>query len=195
MQEKTKEKGEQVMIERQEKLPQEQLEQAIRQPLPNEQLFQARLKANDYVVNYLRSLLFLSAGALLVTMIFLKEVLGVNAEFTLLQFLVPTAWILFALCIMFCVLGFGRITYNLDKPDMNTGRSGLPKAFLAGSETMVPAARGAIWTFVLATAAIVTFSSVNYPLFFKDSYSPKTPTAICAEATTAMVANATSGMD
>ena len=30
------EKGEQAMTERQEKLPQEQLEQAIRQPLPNE---------------------------------------------------------------------------------------------------------------------------------------------------------------
>src|SRR5216684_6339651 len=91
-------------------LSEDQLKQVIAGPLPNDQLFKARIKANDYVADYLKQLMVLSTGTLVLTIIFLKDVLGPNAGSASLPFLVPVAWILLGASIFFCVLGLARLT-------------------------------------------------------------------------------------
>ena len=149
--------------------------------LPSDQLFQARLRANDYVVSYLKQLVVLSSGTLVLTITFLKDVLGQHAGSAVFTWLVPIAWGLLAICVFFCVWGLGRITYNLDVPDMEPGRSGLPKAFLAGSKTMVPPADTAIWSFATAMGLLAIFAVVNYSLFFQDKNTSAVATALRAE--------------
>ena len=50
------------MRQQNHKLNEEQLKQALAGPLPNDQLFKARIKANDYVADYLKQLILLSTG-------------------------------------------------------------------------------------------------------------------------------------
>ncbi len=133
------------------------------EPLDSQQLFQARLKANDFVVEYLKQLITLSSGTLVLTVTFFKDVLGLRASAgPLLQ----VAWIAFALCVVMSVLAIGQTTRNLDVPDTEIGKSGYKRAFLAGSENIISAARAAMFFFALGVLSLAVFAIVNLsPLF------------------------------
>ena len=76
------------------------------------------------------------------------------------------AWTFFVLAIIFCLIGLGHVTYNLDKPDMRKGKSGLTRAFLAGSEVVQPFAKYAIWSFGTGAVSFLIFAVANFMSFF-----------------------------
>ena len=131
-------------------------------PLPSEQLFQARLKANDFVVEFLKQLITLASGTLVLTITFIKDILGPHASDAVWGWLVPLAWISFALCIVMSVWSIGRATKNLDTPDMAVGASGQLKAFMGGSQVVALHSLVAIGAFCLGMASLAAFAGLNF---------------------------------
>ncbi len=126
--------------------------------LDSEQLFRARLKANDFVVEYLKQLVTLSSGTLVLTITFLKDVLKLDV---MAGFLLQLSWGAFFGCILASVFAIANTTRNLDVPDKNVGKSGFRKAFLGGSENVISAARLAWILFLAAVLLLVLFAVVN----------------------------------
>jgi hypothetical protein len=129
-----------------------------------QQLFDARMKANDIVQEHLKQLITVAAGTLALTVSFLKDVLGPSgARFSAPQ-LIPTCWLALGVSILFAIVCIAALIGNLDAPDLGIGtRKPWIKAFAAGAHIEIVSLEWlAVGPFIVGILSLALFGALNY---------------------------------
>jgi len=133
--------------------------------LPN-QLFQARIKANDFVQEHLKTIVTVASGTLVLTVSFIKDVIGTSGPEARLIWLLILSWVALALSICAGVMSLATLVNNLDDADFELDEDGVPFAFAAGKRGIVLRwDQLSIGMFGLGMASLAAFGAVNYESF------------------------------
>lgn len=136
--------------------------------LKSSQLFQARLKANDVAQEHLKQIITVSSATLVLTVTFVKDIVGTNATAVVYPWLMWGSWILLAISILSAIVTIALLVNNLDIADetVNTGKK-FPKAFAASA---LPAVRffvsASILLFALGILGLAVFAAFNFSVRF-----------------------------
>lgn len=127
-----------------------------------DQLFQARLKANDFVQGFLKQLVVIASATVVLSVTFVSDVFGPNASFSWRPLLF-LSWALLGLSVAAGVVALALLVNNLDVPDRSTGRSGLRKSYSAGTRRdLVGVSAGAIVLFLAGILSLALFAAHNF---------------------------------
>jgi hypothetical protein len=127
----------------------------------DQQLFAARIKANEFIQGYLKQLIAIASAAIVLSVTFVSEVFGPNADVSCKP-LLYLSWAFLGLSVLIGVIALALLVNNLDVPDQSVGRSGLSKAFAAGTRRDVTLASAAsIVFFLLGLVAMTIFAAIN----------------------------------
>jgi len=134
-----------------------------------QQLFDARIKANEIVGEHLKQVITIASGTLALTVSFLKDVVGSSGAKSAGPWLLPTSWVALGISILSAVVCMATLVNNLDVPDLTIGKTKRwIKAFAAGTKKYVV---GLEWAALIAFAtgmlALAVFGAVNYRLFLE----------------------------
>jgi len=133
----------------------------------DQQLFDARLKANDVVQEHLKQIITIASATLALTVSFLKDVVGAAGAEARWPKLLPISWVALGVSILAAVIGIATLVNNLDKPDMTVAGT-LPRAFAAGAKSIVVVfENAAIYTFAVGMLSLAVFGAKNYLLFLE----------------------------
>ena len=158
-------------------------------PLPNirpqdplgDQLFQARLKANDFVQEHLKTIVTIASGTLVLTVSFVKEIIG-GATPTLahLPVLLAVSWVCLGIAVFCGTFGLATLVNNLDDADMRK-QDGRVKAFSAGKRPVILRwVRASIIFFAAGIFALAAFGALNYRLFINRTPPKDNPPAVAS---------------
>lgn len=127
----------------------------------NDQLFQARLKANDLLQGFLKQLLALSGATVLLSITFVSDIFGTNPHLSWNELLF-ISWGLLGLSVVAGVIGIGLLVNNLDVPNAEIGRSGNPKMYAAGTDgRIVVASVVSMAGFFAGIVLLAIFAALN----------------------------------
>lgn len=133
-----------------------------------QQLFQARLKANDFVQEHLKTIVTIASGTLVLTVSFVKDVVGPGGAAGHAAWLLALCWAALGVAVFCGTFALAVLVNNLDDADFSADTSGVPLAFAAGKKRIV--LRWEILslsTFALGILALALFGALNYHLFLK----------------------------
>lgn len=132
------------------------------------QLFDSRMKANDVLQEHLKQIITVASATLVLTVSFIKDVIGTEGSAVSFGWLLPFAWVALAASIPCAIICIAILVNHLDKPNSVIGRSGYPKAFAAGATSIVALAVViTLVMFSLGMSALAGFGAVNYKLFLQ----------------------------
>jgi hypothetical protein len=131
-----------------------------------DQLFQARLKANDFVQEHLKTIVTIASGTLVLTVSFVKDIVG-GAAATAAHWssFLAISWVCLGLAVFCGTFGLATLVNNLDDIDMGR-QNGRIRAFSAGKKWIVRKwVLASIIFFALGIGALAAFGARNYSLF------------------------------
>jgi len=133
------------------------------------QLFQARMKSHDVIQEHLKQIITVGSATLVLTVSFLKDIIGAKGSFVAWGFLLPFSWVILGIGILVGVIGISLLVNNLDKADTELGRDRkYPKAFAVSSTLIVRMfVLIGIWAFGLGMLSLGVFGARNYHLFLE----------------------------
>lgn len=132
------------------------------------QLFDARMKANDVLQEHLKQIITVASATLVLTVSFLKDVVGSRGSEASYSGLLPLSWIALALSIPCAIATIAILVNQLDKPNATIGKSKYPKSFAAGATSAISTAvMIALGAFSIGMVALGCFGAINYKLFLK----------------------------
>jgi hypothetical protein len=144
--------------------------------LLGDQLFQARLKANDFVQEHMKTIVTVASGTLVLTVSFVKDVVGSGPEPEHAAWLLALSWCTLGLAVFSATFGMATLINNLDDADTSTDRTGIPKAFAAGKKGIVLRWElVSICLFGVGILALAVFGAANYRLFLQRRSATETP--------------------
>lgn len=147
--------------------------------LPPE-LYTARLKANDFVQEHLKTIVTVASGTLVLTVSFVKDVIGPGTPDASLTWLLAVSWAALGLAVFCATFGLATLVNNLDDADLDLDKSGIPKAFAAGKQGVVLRWEvPSIFFFGLGIVALALFGALNYHLFLQRK--PETKPSVQSE--------------
>jgi hypothetical protein len=148
-------------------------------PAPNllgDQLFQARLKANDFVQEHLKTIVTVASGTLVLTVSFVKDVVGASGDAEHVAWLLAFSWCTLGASVFCGTFGLATLVNNLDDADPTADGAGVPKAFAAGKKRIVLRwERISIILFGVGILALAFFGAANYKLFLHRRTEPPKP--------------------
>ena len=149
-----------------------------------QQLFDARIKANEIVQEHLKQIIMIASGTLVLTVSFLKDIVGSSGPKSADPRLLPTSWVALGFAIFFAVICLATLVNNLDVPDQ-TARTGLSRAFTAGTKKHIIILE---WLTLIAFAtgmfSLAAFGAVNSRLFLERETGAQTDAAVQAAKNT-----------
>jgi len=134
-----------------------------------QQLFDARIKANEIVEEHLKQIITIASGTLALTVSFLKDVVGPSGAKSACSPLLPISWVTLGFSIVFAVICIALLVNNLDAPDLTIGKK-KPwiKAFGAGTKgSLIGFEWVALIFFATGMLSLAAFGAVNYRLFLE----------------------------
>src|ERR1700739_2903678 len=102
----------------------------------NDQLFEARLKANDFVQEHLKTIVTIASGTLVLTVSFVKDVVGGSTATERLPWLLAVSWAALGIAVFCGTFGLAVLVDNLDDADL-AEINHIPVAFSAGKSNVV----------------------------------------------------------
>jgi hypothetical protein len=144
-----------------------------------DQLFQARLKANDFVQEHLKTVVTIASGTLVLTVSFVKDVVGGSSSTTPAHWpsTLAVSWVCLGLAVFCGTFGLATLVNNLDDADMSK-QQGRIQAFSAGKRWIVRKwVFASIVCFALGIGALALFGALNYRLFINRA-KEKPPVAV-----------------
>jgi hypothetical protein len=131
----------------------------------NDQLFQARLKANDFVQEHLKTIVTIASGTLVLTVSFVKDVVGGSTATERLPWLLAASWAALGIAVFCGTFGLAVLVNNLDDADL-AEINHIPVAFSAGKSGVVLRwVWFSIGSFALGIVSLAAFGAINYSLF------------------------------
>jgi ascorbate-specific PTS system EIIC-type component UlaA len=138
-------------------------------PIPNrisDQLFQARLKANEFVQEHLKTLVTIASGTLVLTVSFVKDIAGPAKAAERFPGLLGLSWGTLGISVAVGVFALATLVNNLDDEDTELDTNKIPKAYSAGKQSVVLRyVQMAIFFFGLGMLSLAAFGALNYRLF------------------------------
>ena len=132
------------------------------------QLFQARLKANDFVQEHLKTIVTVASGTLVLTVSFVKDVVGAGEAAQHLTWLLAVSWGALGAAVFCGTFGLATLVNNLDDADTNVDKANVPVAFAAGKSGIVLRWEVlSIFLFGSGMLALALFGALNYRLFLQ----------------------------
>lgn len=157
-------------------------------PIPNpdpigDQLFQARLKANEFVQEHLKTVVTIASGTLVLTVSFVKDIVGRAAVPERWPGLLAFSWATLGLSVFVGVFTLATLVNNLDDADMEEDEHKVPKAFSAGKQGIVVRwVQITILLFGCGIVSLAAFGVINYRLFLnREAPSDKDKQAVFRE--------------
>jgi hypothetical protein len=134
----------------------------------DQQLFDARIKANDIVQEHLKQIITIASATLALTVSFVKDVVGTSGAQVEHAGLLRLSWATLGLAILGAVVCMATLINNLDSPDRSIGRTGYSRAFAAGAHTRVVFFEwAALLPFAVGMLSLALFGAANYRLFLE----------------------------
>jgi hypothetical protein len=121
------------------------------------QLFEARLKANDFLQEHLKQVITLAGGTLVITVTFLKELHVDPAQITW-GWLLPTSWTLLGISVLIGAITISMLVNHLDDIAQKPANS-----FAAGKSSVGLIMLVSFWAFGLGVLSLSLFGLLNYP--------------------------------
>jgi ABC-type multidrug transport system fused ATPase/permease subunit len=130
--------------------------------LQSNQLFEARLKANDFAQEHLKQIITVSSATLVLTVTFVKEIMGIGTP--AYPYLLQISWILLACSILLGILSLALLVNNLEVADETiTPGKKYPRAFAASALSAVRVAASlSIGFFGLGMLSLALFGAANF---------------------------------
>jgi hypothetical protein len=91
------------------------------------------MKANDLLQEHLKQIITVASATLVLTVSFIKDVIGSSGTAALYGWLLPVSWITLAASIPCAIISIAILVNHLDKPNSAVGRSGYQKSLAAGA--------------------------------------------------------------
>jgi hypothetical protein len=133
----------------------------------NDQLFQARLKANDFVQEHLKTIVTIASGTLVLTVSFVKDVVAGSPATERLPWLLAVSWAALGLAVFCGTFGLAVLVNKLDDADLGEINR-IPVAFSAGKSGVVLRwVWFSIGFFALRIVSLAAFGAANYSLFLR----------------------------
>ncbi len=146
-------------------------------PLPNrinDQLFQARLKANEFIQEHLKTLVTIASGTLVLTVSFVKDIAGPAKAPERFPILLGISWTALGISVAVGVFALATLVNNLDDEDTGVDANKIPKAYSAGKQSVVLRwVQGAIFCFGVGMLSLAAFGALNYRLFLSRASLPE----------------------
>jgi hypothetical protein len=144
----------------------------------SDQLFQARLKANAFVQEHLKTMVTVASGTLVLTVSFVKDVVSASEGEAHLPKLLALSWGALGLAIFCGTFALAVLVNNLD--DVGPIEDGkVPTAFSAGKRNIVLRWEWfTIGSFGIGMLALALFGMLNHRLFLH-SKAPEKPATCC----------------
>jgi len=150
-----------------------------------DQLFQARLKANDFVQEHLKTIVTIASGTLVLTVSFVKDVVAPGGPAVHAPWLLSLSWLALGLAVLFGTVGLAVLVNNVDDAALTSGGDfqkdefGVPVAFAAGKDPAILRwERLSLGPFVLGIFALAVFGASNYSLFLRRKPEPEKKTEV-----------------
>ncbi|HEV2802429.1 MAG TPA: hypothetical protein VGW12_18305 [Pyrinomonadaceae bacterium] len=128
----------------------------------SQQVFDARMKAHDFVQEHLKQIITISSAVIAVTVTFLKDIVGTRGDQLRASWLLPVSWLLLGLAICFGVYAIAVHVNNLDW--INKKRPNASFAAGANRNSQIPVLITVI-LFGLGMLSLGGVAAVNYKLF------------------------------
>jgi hypothetical protein len=134
----------------------------------DQQLFDARIKANDIVQEHLKQIITIASATLALTVSFVKDVIGGSSAQAQWPSLLRWSWVALGIAILGAVICMATLVNNLDSPDRGIGRTGYSKAFAAAAHWRVVIFELlALYPFAIGMLCLASFGALNYRLFLE----------------------------
>jgi hypothetical protein len=95
------------------------------------------LKAHDVLQEHLKQIITVASATLVLTVSFLKDLIGPAGTSAQQGWLLPVSWIALAISIPCAIISIAILVNQLDRPNAAMGRSGYQKSFAAGATSPV----------------------------------------------------------